>query len=516
MSAQTGLAGTPLAEKPAGSVNRNIVANFAGGAWAALIGLVFVPFYVQLMGIESYGIVGILVSLQAMFAVLDLGLSQTMSREMARLSAVDGNSRLMADTARTLELIYWCASCVVALTVLALAGFISQHWLNPEHLSRETLREAVWAMALVIGLRWPAALYTGAMIGLQRQVMLNALLASAATIQGLGALAVLLYVNPSVQYFLLWQAAAAFAQVALLRTVLYRCIGSPSSPSFRKDVVVRLWRFAAGMSAIALVSMLLTQADKILLSKLLSLADFGYYVFATTAAGTLYALTSAVFAAYQPKLAELAAHPDTRRLASTYHQGCRAMAVAIIPAGVVLMFFSREVVSLWTHDAGLVRHTSLLISLLVAGNVLHGMMYLPYALQLAYGWTRLAFVTNVVALVVLLPAIYLATLRWGAAGSAAVWIAVNVGYIAVSIQYMHRKLLVGEKRRWYVHDLAKPMAVVLPVVIAARLLIPAQLPLPWMAAALAGVSLAALTAAAWSAGLLQRPERDAHGAGESR
>jgi O-antigen/teichoic acid export membrane protein len=490
----------PVPEPAIVSVNRNVVANFAGGAWAALIGLVFVPFYVRLMGIESYGIVGILVSLQAMFAILDLGLSQTMSREMARLSVAPKNAPLMADTVRTLEVIYWCASVAVALGVFGLAEFISQQWLNPEQLSRATLREALWVMALVIGLRWPAALYIGAMIGLQRQVLLNAMLAVLSTVQGVGALAVLWYIEPTVQYFLLWQAAMALTQVALLRAVLYRCIRTPQRAVFRREIVLRLWRFAAGMTGIALVSMVLTQVDKILLSKLLNLVDFGYYVFATTAATALYALTTAVFGAYQPRLAALATQDDRSQLAAAYHRGCRTMAIAIVPAGAVLAFFSPELIALWTRDPNLVAHTSLLITLLVIGNVLHGLMHLPYALQLAFGWTRLAFVTNVISVAILLPAIYVSTYRWGAVGAAAVWIALNVGYVAISIQFMHRRLLSGEKHRWYIDDVIKPLAAVLPVVGLARLLVPAGLSTLWLALSLAIVSFAALSAALLSTG----------------
>ena len=69
------------------SVKRNIIANYLGSGWIALMSLAFIPFYIRLMGAEAYGIVGVFISLQAMLAVLDLGLSQTLNREMARLSA---------------------------------------------------------------------------------------------------------------------------------------------------------------------------------------------------------------------------------------------------------------------------------------------------------------------------------------------------------------------------------------------------------------------------------------------
>ena len=38
---------------------RNVLANFAGRAWSALMALAFLPLYIRFLGIESYGLVGI-------------------------------------------------------------------------------------------------------------------------------------------------------------------------------------------------------------------------------------------------------------------------------------------------------------------------------------------------------------------------------------------------------------------------------------------------------------------------
>ena len=48
-------------------VKRNIVANLAGSTWTALVGLIFIPLYIHLIGIEGYGLVGIFATLQAIF-----------------------------------------------------------------------------------------------------------------------------------------------------------------------------------------------------------------------------------------------------------------------------------------------------------------------------------------------------------------------------------------------------------------------------------------------------------------
>lgn len=452
------------------SVKSNVIANSAGSALSALIGLAVVPFYIRLMGAEAYGIVGVFVSLQAMLAVFDLGLSQTLSREMARLSVDRGNAGLMADTTRTLEIIYWGIALAGPAVIALFSHFIAYQWLNPETLSRESLLEALWVMAIVIGLRWPAALYMGGLNGLQRQVLLNVLLGITATLQAVGALIVLWFVEPTVRAFFMWQALIAVLQVFALRTVLWHSLKSERNGRFCKDVLSKLWRFAAGMSGISLLATILTQLDKVLLSKLLSLSEFGYYTFAAAVAAVLYRLIGPIFTAYYPRLTELVSKDDDAGLSEVYHQGCQLMAVAILPVTLTLAFFSLEILELWTRDPGIVAHSYLLVSILVVGNALNGLMHLPYALQLAHGWTRFGFYTNLVAVIVLAPAIYFATKYWGVVGAAFAWVLLNLGYSLVGIQIMHRRLLINEKWRWYWGDVGKPLLVVILVIGIGRIL----------------------------------------------
>ncbi|MEN8215666.1 MAG: hypothetical protein ABFS56_04685 [Pseudomonadota bacterium] len=61
-------------------IKLNIIANFAGKAWTVLMSLAFVPLYIKFIGVEAYGLIGFFVTLQAVFGLLDLGLSTTLFR----------------------------------------------------------------------------------------------------------------------------------------------------------------------------------------------------------------------------------------------------------------------------------------------------------------------------------------------------------------------------------------------------------------------------------------------------
>jgi O-antigen/teichoic acid export membrane protein len=128
--------------------------------------------------------------------------------------------------------------------------------------------------------------------------------------------------------------------------------------------------------------------------------------------------------------------------------------------------------TLWTGDAVIVENTHLLVSLLVIGNALNGLMNLPYALQLAYGWTKLAFYMNTAAVIILVPSIYYSTNYWGSVGAASVWIVLNSTYLLVGVQLMHRRLIKDEKWRWYSRDVLKLLSISLIVTLSAKVMMP--------------------------------------------
>jgi len=66
------------------SLKRNILANYASQFYVTIIYIVMVPSYIKYMGSEAYGLIGFFAMLQVWFALLDMGLTPTMSRETAR------------------------------------------------------------------------------------------------------------------------------------------------------------------------------------------------------------------------------------------------------------------------------------------------------------------------------------------------------------------------------------------------------------------------------------------------
>jgi O-antigen/teichoic acid export membrane protein len=143
----------------------------------------------------------------------------------------------------------------------------------------------------------------------------------------------------------------------------------------------------------------------------------------------------------------------------------------LLPAAAVLTLFSREVVWAWTGDLATVAAIRYVLIAVAIGSALNGLMNIPYALQLAYGWTRLAAWGNAIAVVVIVPLTYFLAKAFGTVGAASGWAVLNAGYVIFMVHIMHLKLLRSEQRRWYATDVGVPLIGTLIAIIPIRLLV---------------------------------------------
>ena len=441
------------------SIKLNILANYAGRGWSSLLTLLFVPFYIKFLGVESYGLVGFYATIQAVFSLLDLGFSTTLNRELAILSSDNANRQETGNTVRTLESIYWCFACLIFLLTTLLAPLIAYHWINPESLSQAAVSEAIQLMGLVVSLRFPFALYSGGLMGLQRQVLLNGIMVGSGSLRGGGAVLVLWLVSPTIQAFFVFQAATALLETTVVMFFLWKSIPvSFFSSQFKIGVLKKVYRFAAGMTGIGISSMMLTQVDKIILSKFVSLEVFGYYSLAATAStGLVSLLVHPVFNAVFPRLSQLVKSGTAEMMVSFYHKSCQMVSLLIIPAGLVVVFFAQDVLEIWTSNFFVAANASNLLSVMTIGCIFNSFMNIPYALQLANGWTSLMFKYNTIAVIVAIPVLIVITPSYGAIGASMVWAILNVSYVFLVPPIMHRRLLKSEKMKWYVKDIGFPL-----------------------------------------------------------
>ena len=445
--------GPSLGTKPrkAVSIRRNTVANYVGTFCQVLLGFLFVPLYIKYLGIECYGLIGFSVSLSALLRLADLGLSSTLGREFARYSVLPESALRMRSLLKTLQTVYWAISILVGLMIVAVAPLIAKYWINQGSLDVSVVEKAVVLMGMTTAMQGPMSLYVGGIFGLQKHVLGNLINSTLAVMRFGGVVLVLALLSPTITAFFTYQFCVALIGAIGTGIILWGSLPKTDTPSrFQISQLRSVWRFAAGMSINSVLGLILFQLDKIILIKILPLKMFGYYAVAGTAAVAVTYLGGPLFTTFLPRYTQLHAAGDDAHLRTSYRDSCRLNAIVTVPTVIILVILSKEALLIWTRNPDIAEHAHLILSLLVIGYGLNQLAYLPYALQIASGWVKLAVYTNAAAVLIIVPALIIAARFYGGVGAASVWIMLNCIYVFIYVNLLHYRILKGEARNWYI------------------------------------------------------------------
>ena len=472
------------------SLRRNVIANYLGQGWTGIIGIVLIPLYIRSLGIEAYGLVGIFGVLQAAMSLLDVGMTPTLNREMARFEAGARTAESICDLLRSLELIYIGIGTVIVAVIAQAAPWLADHWLKVEKLPHSVVAETLVIMAFVIALRaWEQA-YRGAIQGMQQQVWLNAVQAVFATLRWVGVLGILYWVSNTVAAFFIWQGLISALTVAAYGWQTHRWMPQIiRRAQFSLAALREVAQFTGALAATTVLSIILTQVDKLILSKLFTLDVFGYYTLATTSAAVLAPFVYPMSYALYPRLSEQLARGDEAGAAVTYQKASQFVSALIFPVAIMLAFFARMVLVAWTRNPVLAQNVAPILRLQVLGNLCNALMIAPGMLLLAYGWAGLNVRVNLAALFFIVPALLLVVPQFGPTGASATWLALNAGYVLVVIPIMHRRLLRDQMWQWYRDAVGLPMVVASVIAGVLAIVIPQTLDRITTLFTLAGASL---------------------------
>lgn len=486
------------------SLKKNVIANYVGQFYLTIVGIVMVPVYVSYMGAEAYGLVGFFALIQAWFQLLDIGLTPTMVRETARYQGGATDALGLRRLLRALEGFFVGVAVVGGLAMLAGSGIIATRWLKAQQLPLTEVRQAVMLMAIIVSLRWVCGLYRGAINGFERLVWLNGFNVLVATARFILVIPVFTLIGARPVHFFGFQLLIALVEVVVLVVQTYRLL--PPVPA--GEPIPWAWaplranlKFSLSIAFTGSVWVLVTQTDKLILSKLLTLTEYAYFSLAVLVASGVMVVIGPVSSALLPRLTRLAAEGDEAGLIDLYRNATQAVAIIAIPASLVLAFFAEQVVWGWTGNAAIARQAAPVLRLYGIGNGFLTLAAFPYYLQFAKGDLKLHLMGNALFVVVLIPGLIWAAGVHGAIGAGWVWLGSNAFFLLFWTPVVHRRFAPGMHGKWMIHDIAPILCGAVGVGILVRLFVrwPVGRGTSFFAAILAGLTMliAATTASSW-------------------
>ncbi|MES2122845.1 MAG: MATE family efflux transporter, partial [Chlamydiota bacterium] len=440
------------------SITNNILLAYGARAWAIVLALILTPFYIRVLGIESYAIVGITFSIQAIMCLFDFGFGGATTLTTASYIANDRRTEIR-NLFRTGEILYWSAALILLGIFYLFSDVVARTWFSNVASDQFDLKKVISLMGGIVIVQWPCIFYNGGLLGLQRQDIVNKIQLLSATARALFAVAAITLLSPTIYNFLLAQMITGFLQTSATAIALWRLTdGGFWKGRLDKGVFVETGKKALKISMIAGINIVTLHIDKIVLSHYLDLKSLGYYCFSWTLVNGIFGLCAILNTIFGPRFSLCVAKKETKELVHSYHQGAQWMSIIIFPITLFFLFFSREVLTQWCKNPDVVANSYVVASLLIAGTCLSCLGFMPHCLQLAHQWMRLTIVMSACAFVLYFPTMLILSFSYGMVGAAIAWVLLQFFFLVIYLHLMHRKLIPEEKKKWLFEDVLLPFA----------------------------------------------------------
>jgi O-antigen/teichoic acid export membrane protein len=431
-------------------LTRNLLFNILGQGLVLALSLIAVKFIFKQLGDDIFGIIYFNITLATVVAAgLELGILGTTSREVAL--HFDSEPRYVAMLIQTASLLYWTFGLVIVAGIFLLAPFLVERWINLKTTDPGTAETMIRILGISTMLVLPRSLYTSLFRGRQRMGINNVIDVSATVAQQVG-IVVLLRAGSGPFTVAWWISATMVASILTYLLFAGRMFGwAALVPRFHAGVIQRNRGYGSLMMANSMLSLVFTQADKVVVSKLLPIAEFGFYSFASATIGRATFVAAAIGQAAFPSFATLWAAEDRAALLNQFRKLQDLVCFSTLPMFAAICFGARPVYT-YLFNAGVSDRLILPTVLLALGFYLNSVLNTPFMLSMAIGKPEIIVRANVLALFIVLPVTVVLIVGLGILGAAMSWVFYNLFAYAYIVPRICRGLDV-RAWTWYQHVL---------------------------------------------------------------
>ncbi|MFP5080825.1 oligosaccharide flippase family protein [Pedobacter sp. JCM 36344] len=458
---------------PTPSLKRNIVANYSSQIFTITVSILTLPKLIAIMGAEAYGLVAFFMLMQSWLMLLDLGMSPTLTREISRYNggALSGSDLLRFF--HFLKKIFIGLSLLIFIVIAGLSDVIASSWLKTQLIDHRTLVYCVVLMAAILAIRWVTSIYKAVVTGFEKLVWLSIFNSGIAALRFLGVFIVLLYVDKSPMFFFSYQLIVGIIEIVLIIRYAHKLLPLKSQTADIKSTPLKaLLGFSMTIAFTSAVWVIVTQTDKLILSKLLTLSEFGYYALAVQLASGISLIASPISSAILPRLTRFEAESKHNELIALYRQCTQMVTIICGTLALILIFFSNQLLYAWTGSSDLVAHVAPYLRLYAVGNLFLAFAAFPYYLQYAKGNLTLHLYGNLGFIIFLVPSLIFVVNKFGGLGAGYVWIFVNASYLFIYVPFINHKFDPHLNKLWYLNDLLKPLVPGILIALLAYFFIP--------------------------------------------
>ena len=454
-------------------LSRNTLANIISRVWGFISTFIFVPFYIQLLGEDEYGIVSFFIILQALTNVLGLGLSNTLRRSFATEDISFSARNTKYKLFRSVEVIYALIGFFIIVLSLFFSEDVATNFLKSENVNTSMASNVVILMTVSISVQMIAYLIHGCILGLGFQVAANIYSIIWSLVKSIGSL-VTLYLWRDIQIFYFWHIITDITYLFFIRIYLIRKLKQEDKMiwSINDFSLLRsIWRYALGLSFISVVSIITKQFDKLIISNKLSLTELGAYNTVYTLGNIPQIFVSAIGLAVFTHFTNLYSSGKIESLNNDFNNYFKSSAIFIVSTSSFIAMFSKELILVWTKSEIYGELLTGVSFYVILGSMFLALQEIPYSYLLSRGITKVNRRMSILSLPFILIGSFVFVDLYGLIGAAITYCTLMMIQTFIYINYTCKKYIFSDSFLWVNKNLSLPLILSLLFATISRLMI---------------------------------------------
>ncbi|CAH1235588.1 putative Polysaccharide biosynthesis protein [Vibrio harveyi] len=437
-------------------VYKNIAANFTGIIITTILTFLVVPYYLEWLGSESYGLVGFATLIQNWLMIISSGFNPVAGRAAARAQEGHEDWKRTYTLIRSIDFSILSIGFGLVLVLFLLPNTVFSNWFQADKIDSGDLAIAILLLVVIAILRLASAIGRGVIANLEMQIWLNINLSCCSFLRFALSLPVVYYYNNMLSLFYWWFFVSALEYISIQYKIRKSTPMKASFFSFSFDELRKHGKFAATLSFTSLVWIAITQLDKLIFTKTMSLENYGIFSVAVLLSGGVLLLSQPLTQAYQPKLIKIFATDGSKGLGQEVVKVTRLTLIALLPITVIFSFNAEDVILLWTSNKNVAEVSAVFLPGYTIGNYFAALLGVLYLVQVAIGNISLHFKGNIIFAFLLIPSvIYLAFMK-NAYYVSWFWSLANGIMLIFWGDFVLRRILPNLKFKWVVFEVLMP------------------------------------------------------------
>jgi O-antigen/teichoic acid export membrane protein len=397
---------------------RNTLLNLIGQGLPLVVAVVTIPFIIQGLGIDRFGLLSLAWVVLGYFAIFDLGLGRATTKFVAEALGKGEEDQVprLVWTAVTIQAFFGLLGAIVLASITPL---LVERILNiPPELIKEA-KDTFYLLSLSIPVVLVSSSFRGVLEAAQRFDLVNIVRVPSST---------LTFLLPLVGLFLGFNLPGIVALILVVRLVelaVFVVMSIQIAPRLKRysgsyALFPHLFSFGGWVTVTSIVGPILVYLDHFLIGSLLSIAMVAFYAAPYNIVTRLWIITGSLSMTLFPAFSALEGIKDRQRLGFLFARAVKYILMVLGPLVLIIILFAQDILQLWL-GADFAVQSTVVLQVLALGVLINSLAHIPFALLQGVGRPDLPAKFHLLQLPIYVVIVWFLVNQWGIAGAAGAW-----------------------------------------------------------------------------------------------